>query len=127
MYICNEGYLKKTQEVTSRIWNFLPAYFMNMRKENAAQTNALEHFLMHGKLEFGSVDDGFYVPHADFCRHFIAHCREHEIPNRKSLKKDYYAGPFSKRNMTMTRCVKVDLTTQEERSGNWIEGVKIST
>jgi hypothetical protein len=127
MYICNEVYLKKTQEVTSRIWNFLPAYFMNMRKENAAQTNALEHFLMHGRVEFGSVDDGFYVSHADFCRHFIVHCREHEISNRKSLKKDYYAGPFSKRNMNMTRGVRVDQSTHEERSGNWIEGVKIST
>lgn len=126
IYMCNEEYLRKTKEVTSKIWNFLPSYFVEMRKENAAQTNALEHFLMHGNLEFGSADSGFYISHAEFTRHFIDHCRTYEIQNRKSLKKDYYAGPFSKRNMSMTRGVKLDKTTAEKKKENWVEGARMT-
>jgi hypothetical protein len=123
--VCNEAYLARAREVKSRIWNYLPEYFINMRQENAAQTNALEHFLMYGNVEFGPVREGYYVHQVDFSRHFINHCREHELQNRKSLKKDYYIGPFSKRNVVMARNVHKDPNTSEKRGGNWVEGLRV--
>ena len=124
MYLCNESYLRKTNEVQSRIWNYLPTYFVEMRKENAAQTNALEHFLMHGSLEYGSASNGYYVHQADFSKLYIQHCKDNELQNRKSLKKDYFAGPFSKRNIVVQKSILKDPFTFQERNGYWFEGVK---
>jgi hypothetical protein len=99
MYVCNEAYLEKTTHVKSRIWNSLPKYFWDLRKENAAQTNPLTHFLQNGRLEF---HPDFKTTFLDLANEYKVHCAENNIRNFKPLNhntKDYYAGPFAQHGL----------------------------
>ena len=96
IHICNEAYLEKCRTVKSRVWNVLPQYFIELRQENAAATNALEHFLQRANLEY----------HPDYCitlKEFQSlygnHCKDFNLDNRKTLKRDYCQGPFVKRQL----------------------------
>lgn len=121
MYICNEAYLRKTREVTGRVWEFLPAYFLELRNENAASTNALEHFLQQGKIEY---DPSYYMAMQEFQRLFSTHCKEFELGNKRTLKKDYMQGPFQKRKLVCRRCRKFCPIEKRSRTLQWLEGVR---
>ena len=95
MVRCNEAYLKKTKEVKSRVWDSLPEYFIELRKENAAQTNSLENFLQNGKIEF---HPHYYIIQTEFQRLYKQYCKTNDIIAR-TLKRDFYEAPFMKRNL----------------------------
>ena len=61
--------VQKTIEVTGRVWDSLPDYFLELRKENAAATNALEHYLQHGRLEY---HPDYLMTQTEFQRRFVA-------------------------------------------------------
>ncbi len=124
IYICNEAYIRKTIEVKGRIWDSLPDYFLELRKENAAATNALEHFLQHGRLEYHPT---YYITQTEFQRRFVDHCKENDLHNRKSLKKDYYQGPFFKRQITVEVSTKFSPTEREMKKRQWVCGVRLMT
>jgi hypothetical protein len=120
IYSCNEAYLRKTKEVKSRIWDSLPEYFLDLRKENAANTNSLEHFLQNGRLEYHPE---YYMTQTEFQRLYIQHTKVHELP-RKTLKKDYTQGPFQKRGIDMEKGAKKCLVDGVKRSCMWVIGIK---
>ena len=122
IYTCNEAYLQKTIEVTGRVWDSLPDYFLELRKENAAATNALEHYLQHGRLEY---HPDYLMTQTEFQRRFVDHCKENDLHNRKSLKKDYYQGPFLKRQITVENTIKMCPIERIERKKIWICGVRL--
>ena len=117
---CNEEYLNKTKEVKSRIWDSLPEYFIELRKENAAQTNSLENFLQNGKIEF---HPDYYIIQTEFQRLYKQYCKSNEITAR-TLKRDFYEGPFLKRNITVVRGIKLDPIENAPKQGTWIFGVR---
>jgi len=117
---CNEEYLQKTKEVKSRIWDSLPEYFIELRKENAAQTNSLENFLQNGKIEF---HPDYYITQTEFQRLYKHYCKTNDIIAR-TLKRDFYEAPFLKRNLTVVRDIKLDPVENVPRQGTWINGVR---
>lgn len=118
---CNEEYLAKTIEVKSRIWDTLPDYFIELRKENAAQTNSLENFLQNGRLEF---HPDYYIVQVEFQRLYKHHCKSNDIANVRTLKRDFYEGPFLKRGIKVEREVKECPVERVPRMGTWIVGVR---
>ena len=120
MVRCNEAYLKKTKEVKSRIWDSLPEYFIELRKENAAQTNSLENFLQNGKIEF---HPDYYIIQTEFQRLYKQYCKTNDIIAR-TLKRDFYEAPFMKRNLTVIRDIKLDPIENVPKQATWILGVR---
>ncbi len=118
---CNEEYLKKTIEVKSRIWDYLPNYFIELRKENAASTNSLEHFLQNGRLEFHPE---FYMVQNDFQREYKVYCKSNDLAS-KTLKKDYFQGPFLKRNLTVEKATRLCPVENVPKINIWIFGIRI--
>ena len=117
---CNEEYLKKTKEVKSRIWDSLPEYFIELRKENAAQTNSLENFLQNGKIEF---HPDYYIIQTEFQRLYKQYCKTNDITAR-TLKRDFYEAPFMKRNLNVVRDIKLDPIENVPKQATWILGVR---
>lgn len=122
IFATNEVYLEATSKVRSRIWNYLPEYFHAMRAENAAQTNALTHMLQNAPLEFGSA---LYMHFSEFQRLYKQHCKDNDF-NARSLRKDYFGGPFKENNIEMVRGLKPDpFDVATERQGPWVVGCVI--
>lgn len=117
---CNEEYLKKTNDVKSRIWDSLPEYFIELRKENAAQTNSLENFLQNGKIEF---HPDYYIVQTEFQRLYKSFCKQNDIVAR-TLKRDFYEAPFIRRGMHVIRDVRLCPNENVRRCGTWIVGVR---
>lgn len=117
---CNEEYLKKTKEVKSRIWDSLPQYFIELRKENAAQTNSLEHFLQNGKIEF---HPDYYIMQTEFHRLYKQYCKTNDITAR-TFKRDFFEAPFMKRNIIVCRDIKLDPIENVPKQAFWITGVR---
>ena len=118
---CNEAYLKKTKEVKSRIWDNLPDYFIELRKENAAQTNSLENFLQNGNIEF---HPDYYISQTEFQRLYKHFCKSNDIVTR-TLKRDFYEAPFIKRNLTVVRDIRLDPIENVQKQAFWILGVRV--
>jgi len=118
---CNEEYLRKTIEVKSRIWDYLPEYFIELRKENAASTNSLEHFMQNGRLEF---HPDFYMVQSDFQKEYKVYCKTNDITS-KTLKKDYFQGPFLKRNLKVEKATRDCPVELIRKTTIWITGVRM--
>ncbi len=117
---CNEEYLQKTKEVKSRIWDSLPEYFIELRKENAAQTNSLENFLQNGKIEY---HPDYYVNQNEFQRLYKQFCKTNDVTAR-TFKRDFYEAPFMKRNITVVRDIRLCPIGNVPRDCIWIAGVR---
>lgn len=120
MYACNEAYLRKTKEVKSRIWDSLPEYFLELRRENAANTNSLEHFLQNARVEF---HPDYYMSQNEFQRLYIQHTKNNDLV-RKTLKKEYYIGPFQKRQIQVEKSIRVCPIENARRNGTWFVGLR---
>jgi hypothetical protein len=121
MYVCNEAYLRKTREVKSRIWDSLPEYFIELRKENAASTNALEHFLQNARVEF---HPDYYMSQSEFQRLYMIHCKDNGL-EKKTLRKDYIQGPFQRRQMMHSRCSRLCPIENRKKVLTWVLGVRV--
>ena len=121
IYLCNEAYLRKTIEVKARIWDHLPHYFIELRKENAAATNALEHFLQNGRLEY---HPDFYISQSEFQHIFTNHCKSNELKNKRTFKKEYFQGPFQKRDINVEKSQRHCPVENKMCTKVWILGVR---
>lgn len=117
---CNEEYLRKTILVKSRVWDYLPEYFWELRKENAAQTNSIENFLQNGRLEF---HPNYYIQQTDFQRLYKLFCKSNDITAR-TLKKDFFEGPFLKRDVTVQKDVRKCPVENVQKNATWFVGVR---
>lgn len=119
---CNEAYLEAVNRVASKVWNYLPAYFHRLKAEAAEQSNALLSFLAVAPFDY---DRKYYMYQTDFMRLFRHHCRENDF-SAKTLKKDYFAGPFSAKGMWVTKTNKADPSDPSTyHVGPWVTGCRI--
>ena len=117
---CNEEYLQKTTQVKSKIWDSLPEYFIELRKENAAQTNSLENFLQNGKIEF---HPDYYMLQTEFHRLYKSFCKQNDI-NARTFKRDFYEASFVKRNIVVHKDIRICPVENVKRNAIWIVGVR---
>ena len=88
--VSNWAYLKKANMVKSKIWRYLPDYFLELQKEHAEHTNSLEHFL--GNTQFLIFEKGppcRSVISCGFGRSIV----ERDLPVKPWSKN--YNGPFA--------------------------------
>lgn len=95
---CVRAYLDYAKQYSDRdIWNVLPTYFKQVQSQVAMVTNSLQHFLASEKLRFGP---DLFCPQKLFVAAFNAHCTENNL-GRFKFNQDFYAGPFSSKELTV--------------------------
>jgi hypothetical protein len=93
---CVKAYLEYAQKYGDQdIWNVVPKYFKTIQSQVAMVTNILQNFLSSEKVQFG---DDLCVPQKVFVAVFNQHCHENNL-GRAKFNPDFYAGPFSSRNL----------------------------
>jgi len=101
---CVRAYLDYSQKYSDQdIWNVLPPYFKAIRTQVAMVTNALQNFLASEKLKFARE---LCVPQKVFVHVFNQHCQENNL-GRHKFNPDFYAGPFSSRDLEVRIDTKV--------------------
>jgi hypothetical protein len=101
---CVRSYLEYTQKYGDQdIWNVLPTYFKNVQNQVAMVTNPLQNFLCSEKVEFCETK---CVPQKVFVAIFNQHCQENNL-GRHKFNPDFYAGPFSSRNLEVRNDTQV--------------------
>ena len=93
---CVRAYLEYAQQYSDQdIWNVLPKYFLDIQNQVAMVTNTLQHFLASEKVIYGSH---LCCPQKMFVTAFNQHCQENNL-GRPRFNPDFYAGPFSSRQL----------------------------
>lgn len=93
---CVRAYLEYSQRYGDQdIWNVIPKYFKTVQNQVAMVTNTLQNFLSSEKIKFG---EELCVPQKVFVAVFNQHCQENNL-GRHKFNPDFYAGPFSSRNL----------------------------
>ncbi len=93
---CVRAYLDYAQRYSDQdIWNVLPKYFADIQNQVAMVTNTLQHFLASEKVVYGA---DLCCPQKMFVTTFNQHCQENNL-GRPRFNPDFYAGPFSSRQL----------------------------
>jgi NOL1/NOP2/fmu family ribosome biogenesis protein len=94
---CLRAYLDYSNKYSDKdIWNVLPKYFKDIQSQVANVTNALRHFMSSEKIVFGPQH---FIPQKLFVTHFTQHCKEVGISKVPVMHPDFYAGPFSSKDI----------------------------
>ena len=97
---CIRGYLEYAQKYQSDdIWNVVPRYFEEVRKQVAQNTNQLEHYLQSDDVV---IDETKMVPLKIFKQAFNTHCLANNM-SKPRFTQDFYIGPFSSRDIKVRR------------------------
>lgn len=84
---CNRAYHAKVREVGARnVWNLLPEYFVEAKKEMARSINPIEHFMTSGKLVFHR---DAYMPFKVWKEMFNSHCEHHNFGKVQLIRARY--------------------------------------
>jgi hypothetical protein len=101
---CIRGYLEYAQKYQSDdIWNVIPSYFENVRKQVATITNPLEHYLQSDAI---IIDDKRLCPLKKFKQEFTQYCSANNL-GKPRFTQDFYIGPFSSRDLELKRIDEV--------------------
>ena len=60
----------------------------------------------------------------DFQREYKVYCKSNDLAS-KTLKKDYFQGPFLKRNLTVEKATRLCPVENVPKINIWIFGVRI--
>jgi hypothetical protein len=100
---CNKAYLEKSSEMGNKsIWKHLPPYFARNQSKMAAETNAVEAFILSGSIRFG---ENLYMPLDDFKKRLKAFEIENGYKPMK-LTTDLFRTPFSRHSLKIERCCR---------------------
>jgi hypothetical protein len=100
---CNKAYLEKSSEVGNKsIWKHLPPYFARNQSKMAAETNAVEAFILSGSIRFG---EDLIMPLDDFKKRLKAFEIENGYKPMK-LTTDLFRTPFSRHSLKIERCCR---------------------
>ena len=101
---CVRGYLEYSQKYQGDdIWNIVPQYFENIRKQVATVTNPLEAFLQSDDVVLNEDTGITHVcPMKDFKEKFRDYCNANNL-GRPRFTQDFYIGPFSSRDIEVKR------------------------
>jgi len=93
---CVRAYLDYAQRFSDQdIWNVLPKYFVEIQTQVAMVTNTLQHFLASENVVYGP---NLCCPQKMFVTAFNQHCQANNL-GRPRFNPDFYAGPFSSRQL----------------------------
>ena len=99
---CLRGYLEYAQKYRGEdIWNIIPKYFIDIRKQIATITNPLEHYLESDVIILGSHKT-VKCPMKIFKERFNRYCNANNL-GRPRFNADFYIGPFSSRDIEARR------------------------
>ncbi len=99
---CLRGYLEYAQKYRGEdIWNIIPKYFIDIRKQIATITNPLEHYLESDVVILGSHKT-VRCPMKIFKERFNRYCNANNL-GRPRFNADFYIGPFSSRDIEARR------------------------
>lgn len=99
---CIRGYLEYAQKYQGEdIWNVIPEYFANVRKQIATITNPLEHYLESDAIILGNHET-VKIPLKIFKERFKRYCEANNL-GRPRFNPDFYIGPFSSRDIDVVR------------------------
>jgi len=103
---CVLGYLDYVDKFADKdIWNCVPRYFKTIQEDLAKNVSTLLHFMTSSDVKYNA---NLCIPMSEFIALFSQHCKFHNLP-RSTFNKDFYAGPFSQR----------DVTVREGHTGSW--------
>ena len=122
MIKCLLAYLEYTRKYADKdIWTVLPEYFKKIQMQIAMVTNSLQHFLNSEKVRFGP---DLFCPQKVFIQNFNIHCSENNLGKFK-FNPDFYAGPFSSRDITVRHTEEVDYRDKKQLPQMFIYGLDL--
>ena len=93
---CVKAYLDYSNKYRNKdIWNVVPEYFKKIQKQVAMVASTLHNFLESTNIIFGK---DLFVPQKLFIQVFNQHCQANNL-GRPKFNQDFYAGPFSSRDI----------------------------
>lgn len=93
---CVRAYLDYSNKYRNKdIWNVVPEYFKKIQKQVAMVASTLHNFLESTNIIFGK---DLFVPQKLFIQVFNQHCQANNL-GRPKFNQDFYAGPFSSRDI----------------------------
>jgi hypothetical protein len=93
---CIRAYLDYYHKYGNKdIWNVVPEYFKKIQKQVAMVASTLHNFLESTNIIFGK---DLFVPQKLFVQVFNQHCQANNL-GRHKFNQDFYAGPFSSREI----------------------------
>ena len=93
---CVRGYLEYSKKYRDKdIWNVVPEYFKKIQKQVAMVASSLHNFLESTLIKY---DKNLFVPQKLFVQVFNQHCQANNL-GRHKFTQDFYAGPFSSREL----------------------------
>ncbi len=81
--------LAHIEHVKGSVWNFVPEYFLERRREFQSSTNSLVNFLQSGKLRYGPPRQ-VYMSSKKFMEMYVLHCRQNNLVQQKWNEDNYY-------------------------------------
>jgi len=93
---CVKAYIDYSNKYRNKdIWNVVPEYFKKIQKQVAMVASSLHNFLESTLIKY---DKDLFVPQKLFVQVFNQHCQANNL-GRHKFTQDFYAGPFSSRDI----------------------------
>ena len=93
---CVRAYIDYSNKYRNKdIWNVVPEYFKKIQKQVAMVASSLHNFLESTLIKY---DKDLFVPQKLFVQVFNQHCQANNL-GRHKFTQDFYAGPFSSREI----------------------------
>ena len=122
---CVRGYLEYSQKYNCEdIWNIIPDYFAQIRKQVATVTNPLEHFLQSDVILFDGHGETYFCPLEVFKKRFFNYCFKNNL-GRPRFNPDFYLGPFSSRGVEIKRNNEKTYAGKTYKNQDFIIGVDV--
>ncbi len=122
---CVRGYLEYSQKYNCEdIWNIIPDYFAQIRKQVATVTNPLEHFLQSDIILFDGHGETYFCPLEVFKKRFFNYCFKNNL-GRPRFNPDFYLGPFSSRGVEIKRNNEKTYAGKTYKNQDFIIGVDV--
>lgn len=120
---CVKAYVEySTKYKSTDIWRVLPQYFHTIRTQVAMVTSPLQNFLCSEKVVYGP---DLFVPQKYFVHVFNEHCQANNL-GRLQFNPDFYAGPFSSRDIEVRNEHQVTYNGRVWRNQPIIYGLDIT-
>ncbi len=86
-----------TLQSDKAIWSVVPKYFKKNQDEMAKNVSTLINFLEAPEVRYGT---DLFIPQKEFVSMFNQHCARNNLA-RSTFTPDFYAGPFSTRDIVV--------------------------
>lgn len=105
------------------VWNVLPPYFKKIQDALAKNVSTLTHFMMSPEVRYGP---DLCIPQKEFVQLLNQHCSINNL-GRPRFNEDYYAGPFSSRDIRVEQGVTRTWEGKAFKNQPFIYGLTVDT